>query len=172
MDLPALFDSGSLKVFGLCHIAVMASPDFFEGSQWTGYEYWCYHSSDGLRRTVWGGIGADNSEVQLNNFNKPPRSSENPRDRYVERYARFKLLRWDDSRFYVLQSNYFQSGDDTHCLTLRVDMLTGIIKIIRHVNWDNFPKVDLGGCGKLSGAKQVTSVNSNSLKKALPDKVE
>ncbi|KAH6674779.1 hypothetical protein B0J14DRAFT_21822 [Halenospora varia] len=141
MVLPNLFDSNSVREFSLCHIAKMATPGFFKDCQWTGYE--CIIGptfEDGGLRYTWDGMGEDNIMIQLNNFDQPPHTNGNPKDKQVERNAKFTLSRWEDSRFYVLQSNYFHGGHETHRLTLRVDSLTGMIRIIRHVDFDGLPR--------------------------------
>lgn len=153
MNLPDLYDSNSVRDFSLCHVAKMATPEFFEGSLWTGYE--CILSRvfpfvDPVLCQLWDSIGRDNRRVQRNNFDQPPYTNGNTRSEQVERQAKFELTRWEDSRIYLLQSNHFQTENEIHCLTLRVDSSTGMIHIVRHVDFDGDPKPSTGDSGVIT----------------------
>jgi hypothetical protein len=134
MNVPSLFDAEGK--FSLCHIDKMAAPAFFTDSHWTGYELVIHVSR--LRRWplyTWDGIGGENTEMKHRHYEQPPHTNGNLTDKWVERNASFTLRGWEDSRSYVLQSNYFHAGRETHCLTLKVDSLTGMISVIRHVDF-------------------------------------
>lgn len=145
MNLPEFFAPSSIDTFTLCHVPKMATPSFFEDGQWAGYSCFIHHELDheynptGPLRYNWDGIGGENRMVQLNNLDQPPQSSLNPRKKHIERYAKFKLSHWIDVRFFVVQSNYFQSQKDTFRMTLKVDSVTGIVSVVRHVNFDESP---------------------------------
>ncbi|EPE31696.1 hypothetical protein GLAREA_12452 [Glarea lozoyensis ATCC 20868] len=136
MNVPSLFEAEALKDFSLCHINKMAAPEFFTGSQWIGYEL-VIHLSRQRRWPLytWDGIGGENAEMKYRHYEQPPHTNGNLEDRWVERHATFTLRGWVDPRSYVLQSNYFHAGRETHCLTLKVDSLTGMISVIRHVDF-------------------------------------
>jgi hypothetical protein len=105
MDLPEFFAPSSVEKFSLCHVPKLATPSFFEGGKWTGYSCFISREMDheynptGPVRYSWDGIGGDNDTVRINNFDQPPRSLLNPRNKHIERYARFKLTHWIDERF-------------------------------------------------------------------------
>jgi hypothetical protein len=129
MNLPDFLEPNSVQKFSLCHIPKMATPSFFEDGQWTGFECNMRQEFEDSRTTYsWNGIGAD-----TNNLTQQPHKE-------VNRYAKFKLSHWEDSRFYVLQSNYFVSARETHSLTLRVDSRTGMIWILNHSDINDVQK--------------------------------
>ncbi|EPE32017.1 hypothetical protein GLAREA_12099 [Glarea lozoyensis ATCC 20868] len=129
MDLPDFFEPNSVQKFSLCHVAKMAAPSFFEHSQWTGFE--CemkQESEESITTYKWNGIGADTNNLTQQRHTE------------VNCYAKFQLSHCEDSRFYVLQSNCFVSGQETHNLTLRVDSRTGMIWVIDHSDINNVQK--------------------------------
>lgn len=140
MEIPDLFCTNSLTKFSLCHVTKMATPEFFEDGRWTGYDctFLAHYRDlpiemdDHVDR-----VGRYNNTVAINRWDEqfflsPRIPGRNPLGERVERQARFRLLSWIDDRFFIVQSNCFQTSSDVQFLRLKVDSLTGIITILRH----------------------------------------
>lgn len=136
--LPDPLSPNCVEKFGTCHLASMATPEFFEDGEWTGsFAYtglWGVEAQGVAQaRDIFDCIGGKNRLVQLNGLDRP----NNRYDFVIEPVARFKTVVENDQEggdfmlrsSFVLRSNCFYSQMGSHVLEMRVEKETGLIDI-------------------------------------------